>query len=210
MPVTVSSHPTVKVRIDKLRQKLSYGDMRSTIADITNILASDAVASSFSMSRGPDARSIMNTNYPTTKVSPSEAAIVPILRSGLSMVDAVEAMLPFPAPVHHLGMFREATSLSPVEYYNRLPPNEAPPLVFIIDPVIATAGTMSAALQTVHEWGPEKIVVISLIASTRGLQEISRLYPDVSVFVGATDNDLDDNGYLIPGLGDVGSRLFSV
>ena len=136
------------------------------------------------------------------------------------MLDALQTLLPDPVPVHHLGLFREPTTLQPVEYYNNLPyhrptasnpdPFPIPEIALLLDPVIATGGTSSAAIQTLLEWGAKKVVVISVLGSDEGIKRAAEEngFEGVEIWVGAVDNKVDEKGMIRPGLGDVGDRLF--
>lgn len=154
--------------------------------------------------------------YTTTQIAPQSICLVPILRSGLGMVDALQMLLPEPVPIHHLGLYREPSTLEPVEYYNNLPnhlgdhASQGPSkLAIILDPVIATGGTCAAAIQTLREWGVERIVVLSVIAALPGAQKAAGEWPEgVHIWCAGVDNDLTDKGMLQPGLGDIGDRLF--
>ena len=155
--------------------------------------------------------------YTKSEIRPS-VALVPILRSGLGMLDALQLLLPDPVPVHHLGLFREITTLSPVEYYNNLPyhrPAESteisvPQIAILLDPVIATGGTSTAAIQTLLEWGVRKVVLISILGNADGvkLAATENGTEAVEVWVAGIDEELDRRGMIKPGLGDVGDRLF--
>lgn len=141
--------------------------------------------------------------------------LVPILRSGLSMVDAVQSLLPSPISVHHLGMYREKSTLQPVEYYNNLPYQKAgesskiPELAIIVDPVIATGSTACAAIETLRDWGVKRIISISILASQAGLQRAAESWPEaVELWVGGVDAETDAQGMIKPGLGDIGDRLY--
>ena len=156
----------------------------------------------------------------TTETTTPHVALVPILRSGLGMLEALQMLLPDPVPVHHLGLFREPTSLQPVEYYNNLPyhrptwvnhdPFPIPPIAILLDPVIATGATASAAIQTLLEWGVKKVVVISVLGSDSGVRRAAEENgtEGVEVWVGGMDGEVDARGMIKPGLGDVGDRLF--
>lgn len=143
------------------------------------------------------------------------------------MIDAFQLILPSPVSVHHLGLYREPTTLQPVEYYNNLPyyqptkdgsahgeTKQVPSMAIILDPVIATGGTASAAIQTLLEWGVRKVLLVSIIANAEGLiraaSQVAEEAKDtkVEVWVGAVDEGLNDKGMIKPGLGDVGDRLF--
>lgn len=137
------------------------------------------------------------------------------------MVDALQTVLPCPVPVHHLGLFRDPLSLQPIEYYNNLPftrPNastepESNPsaayLAIILDPVIATGGTAVAAVQTLKEWGVQRVILISVLGCAGGVRKAAGEWPEATeVWVGGIDEELNDSGMIKPGLGDVGDRLF--
>jgi len=153
----------------------------------------------------------MGHRYGVDTVGPSHISIVPILRSGLGMVEAVTTLLPAPCPIHHLGLFREPTTLQPVEYYNNLPchAGAAPHLAILTDPIIATGGTAVAAIQTLREWGASRVLVLAVLASEAGLRRAAAEWPErVAICVGALDQGLDERGMISPGCGDVGDRLF--
>ena len=133
---------------------------------------------------------------------------------------ALQTLLPEPVPVHHLGLFREPTTLQPVEYYNNLPyhrptsatpdPSPIPSIAILLDPVIATGGTASAAIQTLLEWGVKKVVMISVLGSEAGVRRAAEENgsESVEIWVGGLDRRMDERGMIRPGLGDVGDRLF--
>lgn len=158
-------------------------------------------------------KSPLGYEYAVDTIAPANISLVPILRSGLSMVDAISSLLPFPVPVHHLGLYREKTTLQPVEYYNNLPQHSEAggskcDLAIIIDPVIATGATACAAIETLNEWGVKRVLVISVIASQEGLEKAASIADNVEIWTGGYDESTDDRGYLKPGLGDIGDRLF--
>jgi uracil phosphoribosyltransferase len=137
------------------------------------------------------------------------------------MVDATQTILPESIPVHHLGLFREPTTLQPVEYYNNLPfhargtqPGDSlesggADLAIVVDPVIATGGTMVAAIQTLKEWEVKKIICIAVLGSDEGIKRVSEEWPEgVEIWVGGVDEAVNDRGMLVPGLGDIGDRLW--
>lgn len=148
-------------------------------------------------------------------ISPSHISLVPILRSGLSMLDAVQSLLPAPVPVHHLGMYREKSTLQPVEYYNNLPYHKAgddsgaSELAIIVDPIIATGSTVCAAIDTLRDWGVPRIISISVLASEGGLRRAADAWPEgVELWVGGVDAETDERRMIKPGLGDIGDRLY--
>jgi uracil phosphoribosyltransferase len=141
------------------------------------------------------------------------------------MIDALSSILPLPVPIHHLGMYREKSTLQPVEYYNNLPyhkssygadgkkveggseggPSE---LAIVVDPVIATGATAMAAVETLRDWGVKRVVVIAIMGSTEGVRRVAESWENVEVWVGGCDPETDERGMIKPGLGDIGDRLF--
>ncbi len=138
--------------------------------------------------------------------------------SPLPAPTAIQTLLPNPVPVHHLGLYREPTTLHPVEYYNNLPNHlsgsgsagaSASTLAIILDPVIATGGTCVAAIQTLREWGTQRIIVLSVLGAAKGVKAAAAEWPEgVEIWLAGVDEELTDKGMLKPGLGDVGDRLF--
>jgi uracil phosphoribosyltransferase len=133
--------------------------------------------------------------------------LVPILRAGLGMVDAMLELMPT-AQVWHLGLFRDERTLRPVEYYNRLPDSATVDLCLILDPMLATGGSATAAIDVLKRWGAVKIKLVNLIAAPEGVEAVSAAHPDVAIFCAALDRGLNEKGYIQPGLGDAGDRQF--
>jgi len=136
-----------------------------------------------------------------------EITLVPILRSGLAMADGIRRIIP-QARVAHLGIYRDETSLEPVVYYNRLPPDIAATHVFVLDAMVATGGSATEAVFAVKRSGAVRIKLLCLVAVAEGLRRITRQHPDVSIYTAAIDPMLDRNGCIVPGLGDAGERLY--
>jgi uracil phosphoribosyltransferase len=135
-------------------------------------------------------------------------ALVPILRAGLGMVDAVLDLIPT-AEVWHLGIYRDERTALPVEYYSRLPATSPADVALVLDPMLATGGSVLAAIATLRQWGVPTVKVISIIASADGVQAVEREFPGVQLFVAAVDPTLNDLKYIVPGLGDAGDRAFN-
>ncbi|KAH0009435.1 uracil phosphoribosyltransferas-like protein, partial [Aureobasidium melanogenum] len=217
--VHVAQHPCLRAKVSQLRsQQTGARDAKRLIHDISTMLGYEALGSALkSRQQGTD-QSPLGYDFPIDSISPSHVSLVPILRSGLSMVDALLSILPDPVPVFHLGMYREKTTLQPVEYYNNLPYHSATntsqqttpsDLAILLDPIIATGATASAAIDTLKDWGVKRIVICSVLASHEGLQKVSRVWEEgVQIWVGAVDPGTDAKGMIKPGLGDVGDRLF--
>ena len=133
--------------------------------------------------------------------------IIPILRAGLGMVDGITKLIPN-AKIGHIGLYRDPETLEPVEYYCKLPVDAEQRELFVVDPMLATGGSASAAIQFIKDRGCRNIRLVNLIAAPEGVARIQRDHPDVNIYVAAMDEKLNDHGYIIPGLGDAGDRLF--
>jgi uracil phosphoribosyltransferase len=132
---------------------------------------------------------------------------VPILRAGLGMVDAFLELMPT-AQVWHLGLFRDERTLRPVEYYNKLPNSATVDLCLILDPMLATGGSATAAIEVLKRWGAVRIKLVNLIAAPEGVEAVTTAHPDVEIYTAALDRQLNEKGYIMPGLGDAGDRQF--
>jgi uracil phosphoribosyltransferase len=133
--------------------------------------------------------------------------LIPILRAGLGMVDAMLELMPT-AEVWHLGLYRDDRTLRPVEYYNKLPDSATVDLCLILDPMLATGGSASAAIEVLKRWGAERIKLVNLIAAPEGVEAVATAHPDVEIYTASLDRQLNDRGYIQPGLGDAGDRQF--
>jgi uracil phosphoribosyltransferase len=202
--VTIVSHPVVQQQLSVARDKsTSVESFRRLMGQIARLMA-------FELTR----------DYPTkpkqveTPLGPCEGCVlarpltlVPILRAGLGMVEGVLELLPA-ARVGHLGIYRDHDTLQPVTYYNKLPPDIASTDVIVIDPMLATAGSLNAAIDVIKQTGADRIKVLCLVASPEGIENLRKKHPDVQVYTAAVDRKLDERGYIVPGLGDAGDRLF--
>ncbi|KAF2723623.1 uracil phosphoribosyltransferase [Polychaeton citri CBS 116435] len=217
--IHISSHPCLQAKLSQLRSASTHSsDVKRLVHEIGLIVGCEALAQGLQTSESGTDESPLGYAYPTTSIAPAHISIVPILRSGLSMVDAVSTLLPYPVPVHHLGMYREKTTLQPVEYYNNLPyhssssaPTSLGPsdLAILVDPIIATGSTVCAAIETLRDWGVKKIITISVLGSQAGLERAAEAWPEgVELWVGGVDAGTDERGMIKPGLGDIGDRLF--
>ncbi|GAB7328884.1 hypothetical protein MBLNU13_g00755t1 [Cladosporium sp. NU13] len=214
--VHVSTHPCLRAKLSLLRSKSTNArETKQLVHEIATIVGCEALAHGLQVTETGTDTSPLGYEYKTESISPATVCLVPILRSGLSMVDALQSLLPEPVPIHHLGMYREKTTLDPVEYYNNLPyhkvggESKVPDLAIVIDPIIATGSTVCAAIDTLRDWGVPRIIAISVLSSQAGLQKASEIWPQgVELWVGGVDAETDEKGMIKPGLGDVGDRLF--
>jgi uracil phosphoribosyltransferase len=202
-----SKHPLVAHKLSRLRDKKTEPKkFRELVREIAALLAYEATADL--------ATSPRELETPLAKITGAELeekiGLVPILRAGLGMVDAMLELMPT-AEVWHLGLFRDERTLRPVEYYNKLPDSATVDLCLILDPMLATGGSATAAIEVLKKWGavtPVRIKLVNLIAAPEGVEAVSAAHPDVAIHCAALDRQLNDKGYIMPGLGDAGDRQF--
>ncbi|EXJ94247.1 uracil phosphoribosyltransferase [Capronia coronata CBS 617.96] len=209
--VHISTHPCLRAKLSQLRSKSTNArEVKTLVHDIALLLGAEALSDLPLETLGTD-ETPLGYEYTHESIDCSQITIVPILRSGLGMVEAVQSILPAPVSIHHLGLFREKLSLQPVEYYNNLPQSEASvaKLAIIVDPIIATGQTAVAAIQSLRDWGVEKIAVLSVLGAVPGVTRAAEEWPEgTQVWIGGLDKELTDKGMIKPGLGDIGDRLF--
>ena len=141
------------------------------------------------------------------RIAGKKLAIVPILRAGLGMVDGMVAMVPN-AKVGHIGLYRDPVTVEPVKYYYKMPPDINERDIFVVDPMLATGGSASAAIEFLKQDGAKHIKLMSIIAAPEGVERMQKDHPDVDIYVAALDEKLNDHCYIVPGLGDAGDRIF--
>ena len=200
----VVRHPVLADRLVVLRDRATpHGTFRRALEEASAILAIEAT-------RDLPTRDVMVD----TPLDPAngdrllgEVAVVPVLRAGLGMVEGFLRLLP-DARVGHLGMYRDEVALSPVDYYERLPPGLADAHVFVVDPMLATGGSAVHALDRLKEAGAKRLRLICLVCAPEGVAAVEEAHPDVPIWTAALDVRLDDHGFIRPGLGDAGDRVF--
>ena len=141
------------------------------------------------------------------EIKGKKLAVVPILRAGLGMVDGMLTMIPA-AKVGHIGLYRDPETLEPVEYYCKLPADSDEREIFVVDPMLATGGSALAAVDLLKKHGCKKLHFLCIIAAPEGVKAFTEAHPDVDLYIGALDDHLNDHGYIVPGLGDAGDRIF--
>ncbi|KAL1935625.1 hypothetical protein VTP01DRAFT_4765 [Rhizomucor pusillus] len=204
----VSKHPLIAVKLSQLRDSSASPKVfRELARDLAGMLAYEATEE-------------LAVSLDKTRQSPYEpykaaelkqrVGLVPILRSGLGLVDGFLSLFP-DAPVLHLGLFREKISLQPVEYYNKLPENPNVDVVYVLDPIIATGNTAVATINVLKEWGipGDNIKFVAILGSQQGVEHLQREHPDLHLYVASVDETLDNQGYIRPGIGDSGDRLWN-
>ena len=202
----VLEHPLIQHKLALLRDKnTGVKEFRELVGEIAQLMCYEATRNL------PTEEVEVETPVATATVrmlAGKKLAIVPILRAGLGMVDAIIDLIPS-AKVGHIGLYRDPETHQPVEYYCKMPPDISERQVFIVDPMLATGGSASAAITLLKEkYGCKHIVLMDLIAAPEGVAVIRKEHPDVELFVAAVDERLNDHAYIIPGLGDAGDRIF--
>ena len=203
--VMIMDHPLIQHKIGIIRrQETGSKDFRQLISEIAMLMCYEAT------------RDLKLTDVeietPISKMTAKELAgkklaVVPILRAGLGMVDGMLSMIPA-AKVGHIGLYRNEETLEPVEYYCKLPKDCAEREVFVVDPMLATGGSATAAITMLKNKGVKKIRFMCIVAAPQGIERMPKEHPDVDLSVGALDEHLNENGYIVPGLGDAGDRIF--
>ena len=203
--VVIMDHPLIQHKIGYIRRiETGTKDFRQTIGEIATLICYEATRNL------PLTEVEITTPICLTTVKELQGkkmAIVPILRAGLGMVDGMLNLIPA-AKVGHIGLYRDPETLEPVEYYCKLPADCAEREVFVVDPMLATGGSSAAAIRMLKEKGCKKIHFMCIIAAPEGIARMQKEHPDVDLYVGALDEKLNDHGYIVPGLGDAGDRIF--
>ena len=203
--VHVLDHPLLQHKLSVLRDK-NTGDK-----DFREIVSEIAVLMCYEATRDlPLQEAEIETPVAKTtarQIAGKKMAIVPILRAGLGMVEGILTLVPL-AKVGHVGLFRDPETLEPVKYYCKMPSDIAERDVIILDPMLATGGSASAAITFVKEYGVKNIKLMNILAAPEGIDRVRRDHPDVEIYVAAVDEKLNEHGYIVPGLGDAGDRIF--
>ncbi|WP_394023162.1 uracil phosphoribosyltransferase [Anaerococcus martiniensis] len=203
--VKVLDHPVIKHKISILRDtNTGSTEFRSIIKEISIILAYEATKDLELEEFELETPVATTTGY---RISGKKLGIVPILRAGLGMVDGVLEVLPA-AKIGHIGMYRDEETLQPVEYYSKLPNDVENRDIMVVDPMLATGGSACDAIGRLKEKGCKDIKLLSIIAAPEGVKKLHEEHPDVEIFIAQLDEGLNENSYIVPGLGDAGDRLF--
>lgn len=203
--VAIFNHPLVQHKVGIIRDKdTNVKEFRALVQEIAGLMV-------YEITRNLPLEEIeVETPVARTKaqtLAGKTIAIVPVLRAGLGMVDGILQLIPN-AKVGHIGLYRDPDTLVPVEYYCKLPQDVEERDVFVLDPMLATGGSASAAISLIKERGGKKVSLVCLIAAPEGIERVHKEHPDVDVFIASLDSHLNDHGYIVPGLGDAGDRLF--
>ena len=203
--VTVLDHPVIKHKISILRDKnTGSNEFRSIIREITILLAYEA-SKHFTLEEYEIETPICKTTG--YRLSGKKLGIIPILRAGLGMVDGLIEVFPA-ARVGHIGMYRDEETMKPVEYYLKIPKDSNKRDMLVVDPMLATGGSACDAIQRLKEKGCTSLKLLNIIAAPEGIKKVQEEHPDVDIYIAQLDEKLNDDCYIVPGLGDAGDRLF--
>lgn len=203
--VTILDHPLIRHKIAILRNKnTGMKEFRELVEEITMLIAYE------SLKDVPTQKVVVETpleSVEQTVVIEKSVAIVPILRAGLGMVNGIHMLFPT-AKVGHIGLYRDEETLEPHSYYCKLPEGIENKMVILLDPMLATGGSASAAIDFLKQRGCTNIRLMSILAAPEGIKTVAEAHPDAKIYVSTLDRQLNEHGYILPGLGDAGDRLF--
>ena len=203
--VCVFDHPLILHKLSILRDKgTSVKEFRELVSEIAMLMCYEATRDlplEDVEIETPVAKATVK------RIAGKKLAIVPILRAGLGMVDGMVSMMPN-VKVGHIGLFRDPETLEPVKYYFKMPPDIDERDVIVVDPMLATGGSASAAIQVLKDDGVKHIKLMCIIGAPEGVERMQKDHPDVDIYVAALDDHLNEHGYIVPGLGDAGDRIF--
>lgn len=203
--IVVMDHPLIQHKIGIIRkEETSSKEFREMISEIAMLMCYEATRD-LKLADVDIRTPIADTTV--KELAGKKLAVVPILRAGLGMVEGMLAMIPA-AKIGHIGLYRDPATLNPVEYYCKLPADCSERDVFVVDPMLATGGSAAAAIQMLKDKGVRNIRFMCIIAAPEGIKKMQECHPDVDLYIGALDDHLNDHGYIVPGLGDAGDRIF--
>lgn len=205
LKLTVIDHPLIQHKLTLMRKK------ETSTKDFRQLLEEIAMLMTYEITRDFPLQEI-EIETPVAKckaniIAGKKVGIVPILRAGLGLLSGVQNMIPS-ARVGHVGMYRDPETLKPVEYYCKLPGDVSERTLIVVDPMLATGGSSAAALTLLKEKGAKNMILMCLVAAPEGVKVVNDEHPDVPIFVAALDDHLNEHGYIVPGLGDAGDRIF--
>ncbi len=203
--LVIMDHPLIQHKVSLMRDKgTGSKEFRELLEEVSMLMA-------YEVTRDLPLREVeIETPLAVSRtkvIAGKKVGIIPILRAGLGMVEGILRLIPA-AKVGHIGLYRDPNTLQPVEYYCKLPRDAQERLLILVDPMLATGGSASAAITFIKQRGVKNIKLVNIIAAPEGVQRVRQDHPDVDIYVAAVDERLDEQGYIIPGMGDAGDRLF--
>ena len=203
--VFVNRHPLVQHKITRLRDKTTgTNEFRSLVEEISMLMGYEALAD---LETEDIEVETPLERTPSPVIAGRKMAVVPILRAGLGMVNGIQALVPT-AKIGHIGLYRDPESHEPVEYYCKLPMPIEERTIVVTDPMLATGGSACDAIRMIKQHGGKKIKFMCIIAAPEGLERLQKAHPDIQIYVGHLDRQLNEHAYILPGLGDAGDRIF--
>ncbi len=202
--LVIFDHPLISHKLTYIRdESTKHFEFKRAIDEVTLLMAYEVTRDL------PLKEKFINTPLEEMKSSvlAKEVVIVPIMRAGLGMTDGILSLIPT-ARVGHVGLYRDEETLQPMEYYKKFPPEISNSTVFVVDPMLATGGSVIATIDTVKATGATDIRYIGIVGSPEGVKALQVAHPDVDIYLAALDRELNENGYIVPGLGDCGDRIF--
>ena len=203
--ITICDHPLLKHKLSILRNKnTGTNEFRIIVEEIAMLIGYEALRD-LEVEYAPVETPLETAMCPF--IAGKKPAVVPILRAGLGMVEGILKLMPA-AKIGHIGLYRDEETFEPKEYYCKLPTNIDQRKIYVVDPMLATGGSAVAAIQMLKDKGCKNIHFMCIIAAPEGVKKMQEAHPDVDIFIGALDEKLNDHGYIVPGLGDAGDRIF--
>lgn len=203
--ITIMEHPLIQHKIGIMRmQSTSTKEFRDLVAEVSMLIYYEASRNLTLIDKEIETPLVHTT---VKEIAGKKLCIVPILRAGLHMADGILTLTPN-AKVGHIGLYRNEETLEPVEYFCKMPSDAADREIFVVDPMLATGGSAVAAIELLKKRGIKKIRFLCLIAAPEGIIKLQSAHPDVDIYIGAKDERLNDKGYILPGLGDAGDRIY--
>ena len=201
----IMDHPLIQHKIGVMRQKTtSTKEFRDLVSEVAMLICYEATRDLALAEYEIETPLVKTIAY---EIAGKKLCIVPILRAGLHMADGILNLIPN-AKVGHIGLYRDEETLEPVEYFCKLPSDAADREIFVVDPMLATGGSAIAAINKLKERGIQKLHFLCLIAAPEGVKRLRDAHPDVDIYIGSLDERLNEHGYILPGLGDAGDRIY--
>ena len=201
----IINHPLIKDKLTRMRKVSTVSTVfRTNLEELTQLMVYEATKDLELNESEIETPVVKNAKGYKLK---NKICVIPILRAGIGMVDGVKSLIPT-ATIGHIGLYRNEETLKPVEYFKKFPKNISESDVIILDPMLATGGSVVEAVNIIKKYNPKSIKFVCIVAAPEGLEYVQKIHPDVDVYIAALDDKLNENGYITPGLGDAGDRIF--